>query len=102
MRAYKITEETKIPGTDYILEKGDTVYLRPKKNEKKASKRKEAYKGRSIRNSDVDDAFDELMDMLGAETVAQELYNYFDSSELADELVSIYVDYDIESDLVED
>lgn len=101
MRAYKITEETKIPGTDYILEKGDTVYLRPKKDEKKASK-KEAYKGRSIRNSDVDDAFDELMDMLGAETVAQELYNYFDSSELADALVSIYVDYDIESDLVED
>lgn len=101
MRAYKITEETKIPGTDYILEKGDTVYLRPKKEEKKVSK-KEAYKGRSIRNSDVDDAFDELMDMLGAETVAQELYNYFDSSELADALVSIYVDYDIESDLVKD
>lgn len=87
----KIKEETKIKGTDYTLEKGDKVYYRdPRKSE--------AYKGYKMKTSDVDDAYEELIDLLGAETVAQELLNWMSSSEQADALTSIYVDYDLMED----
>lgn len=87
----KIKEETKIKGTDYTLEKGDKVYY-------KDPRKSEAYKGHRMKTSDVDDAFEELIDLLGAETVAQELLNWMSSSEQADALTSIYVDYDLMDD----
>lgn len=99
MKAYKIKSEVKVPGTDYILEKGDIVYIRPKRVEKVSKKaRKEAYKGKSIRNSDVAEAWDELVDLIGIEAVAEGLYDWFDSSDLADALVSIYIDNDLDEE----
>lgn len=87
----EIKEEVKINNAEYILEKGDRIcYKTPNK--------KEAYKGHKMKTSDVDDAYDELIDMLGAETVARELLNWMGSSEQADALTAIYVDYDLMDD----
>ena len=68
-------------------------------NLKERNKRKiwrtESYKGHRMKTSDIDDAFEELVNELGADTVAQELLNWMGSSERADALTAIYVDYDL-------
>lgn len=66
-----------------------------KKSLDRGNSKKESYKGHRMSTSDVDDAFEELVDKLGADTVAQELLNWMSSSEQADALTSIYVDYDL-------
>lgn len=56
---------------------------------------REAYKGWKMKTSDVDNAFDDLISLIGADTVALELLNWMSSSERADALTAIYVDYDL-------
>lgn len=93
MSKISIKKETKIPGTDYILEKGDSIHFKGRKTE--------AYHGHKMKTSDVGDAFDELMELLDAETIAREILNYMSTSEQADALTAIYIDYDIESEYVD-